>query len=273
MRCSRSLEAPRAQRAALAALASAALALTACGSRPGAPVVFGSSLSARPGKGDSKLDSVALAEEAAAFETAFRAAVRAGSAGVGVSGAAVPADVALFLRSYEELAALTERAIDPMEAARGAALDRAVAEARRLGAEDFLLELGGTVYAAGAKARGGSWRVVIGTASRSQGASVAGICSIPLRDRALAVARAEDDRPVRPAQGIREVAVAAPSALAAEAMAEAFLELGPTSWLMLVSGIPGFDAVFITEDDYILATAGLYRILSLEADGYEVLRI
>lgn len=305
MRAGRPGGARRAPRAALAALGLASLFLAACGPRSGAaggrsaggepsgegpagaaraPSVFGSSLLARPGRGGSSLDPAALAEAAAAFEAAWRAAVPAGAASAampdGGGEAAASADLAGFLGSCEELAVFTEGAFDPLEpgaareAARGAALDRAAAEARRLGAGNFLLELGGGVYAGGLKAPGAPWRVAFG----AEGGKPA-ICSLPLRDRAMAVARqevaasegeaAEGAAPPKAAYpGIESVAVLAPSALAAEVLARAFLALGPEEWRRLAGGLGGLDALFETEDGFLLASPGVYPGLagvSLEA--------
>ena len=150
------------------------------------------------------------------------------------------------------------------ETARGMALDLAVESAREGGASSFLLELGGTVYAAGAKASAEPWRISIG-GDGSAGKSA--ICSFPLRDRALAASKAAGSGEVL------QVAVAAPSALAAEVFADALLTLGPAAWGSLVAGMPGFDAVFIMEGGYILVTAGIYPYLCLNSENYEVLRI
>ena len=148
--------------------------------------------------------------------------------------------------------------------ARGMALDLAVESAREGGASSFLLELGGTIYAAGVKTSAAPWRVSIGNESTAKNSA---ICSIPLSDRALAAVRAAGTG------DIREVAVAAPSALAAEVFANVLLSLGPASWKRLLEGLPGFDAVFITVEGYILATSGIYPLLNLESKNHEVLMI
>lgn len=110
--------------------------------------------------------------------------------------------------------------------ARGMALDLAVESAREGGASSFLLELGGTIYAAGVKTSVAPWRVSIGNESTAKNSA---ICSIPLSDRALAAVRAAGTG------DIREVAVAAPSALAAEVFANVLLSLGPASWKRLLT--------------------------------------
>lgn len=299
MRGGRPRKARRAPRAALSASAAAALGLAslflaACGPRPGAagvfpagggpaseapagatraPSVFGASLSARPGRGESRLEPAALAEAAAAFEVSWRAArgVAAAFAGMPEGGGeeAASVDLAGFLGSCEELASFTGRAFDPLEpaaaieAAMGAALDLAAAEARRIGAKDFLLELGGGVYAAGLKAPGSPWRI----AFRAEGGKPA-ICSLPLRDRAMAVARSDgaaargDAAAKAVFPGIESVAVLAPSALAAEVLARAFLALGPEEWRRLAGGLGGLDALFETEDGFLLASPGVYQELA-----------
>lgn len=151
-----------------------------------------------------------------------------------------------------------------IDSARGMALDLAVESAREGGASSFLLELGGTIYAAGTKTSAAPWRVSVGNESTVKKST---ICSIPLCDRALAAVEATGTGE------IREVAVAAPSALAAEVFADVLLGLGPASWKRLLTGMPGFDAVFITVDGYILASSGIYPFLNLESENYEVLLI
>lgn len=234
-----------------------------------AGTAFGAELRVVAGGGKAPRAEI-LASRVAAFERAYR--------GGAVDPGRFSDELAAFRERAEEVAALgggafrQEPGVD--EAARGMALDLAAEAARADGVEAFLLELGGTVYAAGAKSRGAPWRVVVGSGRLPEdGREGRGVCSFPLRNRALAAARAPKDSPQGAAAGIREVAVAAPSALAAEALAEAFLELGPAAWGRLAAGLPGFDAVFLTDDGFILATAGLYGALSLEAQGYEVLRL
>ena len=243
------------------ALAGLSLAIASChsgaGDRPGSAKgsVFCAKLKVAAG-GKAIPAAAVLARRVSLFERACRAETHEGE------------DYETYRERLAELEALSGGAFSlelaGEEAARGMALDLAVESAREGGASAFLLELGGTVYAAGAKASAGPWRISIGGDGSAEKSA---ICSFPLRDRALAASKATGPGEVR------EVAVAAPSALAAEVFADTLLTLGPAAWGSLAAGMPGFDAVFIMDGGYILVTAGIYPFLCLDSENYEVLRI
>lgn len=263
-------------------IAVAAACLCRCGddkSKPSGIVdtiepLFGSRLTIKYGKAKpvTRIEVDELENRLAPFESAYRL-----SKGALLSEDAPP-DPALgdFFPRIEDLEALlpefVERTSSDLihDSARGYAVDMAAAHLKDRGADDFLLELGGTAYAAGSRRTGSSWRVSI----PSGGSATGRLCSIPLRDRAIAMAVAYDQNPAvdRSGASIRSVVIAAPSAMAAESLAGYFLSLGPEAWAWTLEGIPGFDALFVTGDGFIVATEEIYGDITLEDERYEVIR-
>lgn len=151
--------------------------------------------------------------------------------------------------------------------AKGYGVDRVAETLHALGFTDFLVEIGGDLYAAGFNAQGAPWRVGVDSPAPDipPGRRLHAILGI--RDAGVATsgdyrnffrtangdffAHIIDPRTGRPVRGpISSVTVVAPSVTLADALATALFVLGPEPGLnWLAANYPEADALFLTQED------------------------
>jgi thiamine biosynthesis lipoprotein len=151
--------------------------------------------------------------------------------------------------------------------AKGWAVDRAVAELRRRGLRDFLVQAGGDLYAAG-KRDGRPWRVGIRDPRGSGGepfawleVSDAAFSTTGDSERFFVVEGKRyhhviDTRTCHPATASRQASVLAPSALEAEILGKAILTLGGRDGLGLAAR-SGAAAVIVTSENRLASSPEL----------------
>jgi len=151
--------------------------------------------------------------------------------------------------------------------AKGWAVDRAVAELRRRGLRDFLVQAGGDLYAAG-KRDGRPWRVGI---RDPRGAGGEPFAWLDVSDAAFSTTgdserffiaagkryhHVIDTRNCWPATASRQVSVLAPTALEAEILGKAIFTLGGQAGLGLAAR-SGAAAVVVTEENLLSSSPEL----------------
>jgi thiamine biosynthesis lipoprotein len=152
--------------------------------------------------------------------------------------------------------------LDLSSIAKGYGVDQVAAVIRRAGFSDFLVEIGGEVYASGSRRAGGPWRVGV---NRPRPDAPAGDVYrvVPLRDAALATSgdyrqffvrdgvtysHVLDPRTGRPvANGVVSVSVLAPDCTLADGLATAVMVMGKDAGLAAVERLPGVAAFVILE--------------------------
>jgi thiamine biosynthesis lipoprotein len=152
--------------------------------------------------------------------------------------------------------------VDLSSIAKGYGVDAVAEVIRAEGFVDFLVEVGGEVYAAGVRRDGGPWRVGINRpAPEAGGTEVYGI--VPLGGQALAtsgdyrsyvleggVRRSHviDPRSGQPvANGVVSASVLAPSCMQADGLATAVMVMGAEAGLTLVEGLDDVEALILVE--------------------------
>ncbi len=155
--------------------------------------------------------------------------------------------------------------------AKGWALDAAARRLRALGYENFLLQAGGDLYAAGR--RGGEpWQVGV---RDPRGGRLDAIASVPVSDRAFSTSgdyeqafvrdgkrihHLIDPRTCAPAQASRAVSVLAASAVDAEILGKALFVAGGSEALAMAQRL-GADAILVSASGELLATPALREAL------------
>lgn len=132
--------------------------------------------------------------------------------------------------------------------AKGAIVDEAAAALRSAGVENFLINAGGDIYAAGHKEPGKSWKIAVESPEKDGRYPAV----ISLSDRALATSGGYE-RPghlIRPQNGLsaklyKSVSVSAPSVREADALATALSSMPLREAKALVASRPGCAALFI----------------------------
>lgn len=132
--------------------------------------------------------------------------------------------------------------------AKGAIIDEASKAMREAGLENFILNAGGDIYAAGAKEPGKSWKIAIESPEKDGKYPAV----ISLTDRAVATSGGYE-RPghlINPKNGnealtYRSVSVSAPSVKEADALATALSSMPLQSAKAFVAARPGCSALFI----------------------------
>jgi thiamine biosynthesis lipoprotein len=154
-----------------------------------------------------------------------------------------------------------ELEIDLSAIAKGYGVDHVAAGLAGLGREDFLVEIGGEVFAAGERPGGGPWRLAIekpldeGRAIQSivelsnQGMATSGDYRIFYRAQGHRLSHTIDPRTGRPVEGgPASVTVIAASTTEADAWATAIMVLGTSSGLKLAEDW-GIAAMTLTRDE------------------------
>jgi len=151
--------------------------------------------------------------------------------------------------------------------AKGWALDAAARALRSLGYEDFLVQAGGDLYAAGT--RGGEpWKVAV---RDPRGGPLDTLATVPVRDRAFSTSgdyehaylaggkryhHVIDPRTCRPAAGARSVTVLAATAVEAEILSKAAFVEGGAGALDLARAA-GVEVIVVDGEGVVRATEGL----------------
>jgi len=152
--------------------------------------------------------------------------------------------------------------LDLSSIAKGYGVDQVAAVVRGEGFSDFLVEIGGEVYASGSRRRGGPWRVGINR-PRADAATDALYRVVALRDGALATSgdyrqffvrdgarysHILDPRTGRPVtNGVVSVSVLAPDCTLADGLATAVMVMGVEDGLALVERLTGVEALVVVE--------------------------
>ena len=152
--------------------------------------------------------------------------------------------------------------LDLSSIAKGYGVDRVAGVVRGEGFSDFLVEIGGEVYAAGSRRGGGAWRVGINR-PRSDAATDELHRVAALRDAALATSgdyrqffvrdgvrysHILDPRTGRPVtNGVVSVSVLAPDCTLANGLATAVMVMGVDDGLALVERLEGVEALVVVE--------------------------
>ena len=145
--------------------------------------------------------------------------------------------------------------IDFAGIAKGYAVDRGVAILERRGVRSALVNLGGNIYAVGSPPGGRGWRIGV----RDPRGGLGTVGTILLADAAVATSgnyenfveidgrrygHIIDPRTGRTVDGVLSVTVAAPTALAADALSTGFFVLGPVEAARAISSFEGVAALF-----------------------------
>jgi FAD:protein FMN transferase len=159
--------------------------------------------------------------------------------------------------------------------AKGWALDRADELLRDRGFDDYLLQGGGQVQAAGDKGDGVHWKVGI---RDPRGAADDFFAIVEAEDVSVSTSgdyerffvvdgvryhHILDPRTGMPAQGLRSATVVHADATLADAMSTAVMVLGAERGLALVEAEPGMEAVLVDADGAVLVSRGLAASLTL----------
>jgi len=154
--------------------------------------------------------------------------------------------------------------LDLSSIAKGYGVDAVAEVVRGEGGADFLVEIGGEVYAAGARRDGSPWRVGVNRPDPDAAPDEV-YRVVPLRDEALAtsggyrnffvqegVRRSHviDPRTGHPVtNGIASVTVRASSCMLADGLATAVMVMGPKAGLALVERLDGVEALVVVADE------------------------
>jgi FAD:protein FMN transferase len=152
--------------------------------------------------------------------------------------------------------------LDLSSIAKGYGVDQVADVIRREGFADFIVEIGGEVYAAGSRRGGGPWRVGINR-PRADAAPDEIYRVAPLRDAAFATSgdyrnfftrdgvrysHVLDPRTGRPmANGVVSVSVLAPDCTLADGLATAVMVMGAEAGLALLERLPDVEGLVVVE--------------------------
>ncbi|HSD65288.1 MAG TPA: FAD:protein FMN transferase, partial [Vicinamibacteria bacterium] len=152
--------------------------------------------------------------------------------------------------------------LDLSSIAKGYGVDAVAEVVRRAGFRDFLVEIGGEVYAAGSRPDGRPWRIGINRPRPDAGPD--DIYRVaPLRDAAFATSgdyrsyfeqegvrysHVLDPRTGRPvSNGVVSVSVLAPDCTVADGLATAVMVMGAEAGLALLERLPAVDGLVVVE--------------------------
>ena len=154
--------------------------------------------------------------------------------------------------------------LDLASIAKGYGVDALAALVRAAGYRDFLVEIGGEVFAAGHRPDGRAWQVGINT-PRADAPADAVYRVVALADRAMATsgdyrnffeaggrryAHIIDPRTGWPVgNGVVSVSVTAPDCTLADGLATAVMVMGATRGLALIERLPGVEALILIAED------------------------
>lgn len=153
--------------------------------------------------------------------------------------------------------------LDLASIAKGYGVDAVAELIKTAGYANFIVEIGGEVYAAGTRADGTPWRVGINTPRKDAGFAQVYL-AVPLRDRALATSGSYrnffeidgrtfshvlDPRTGYPVQnGVVSASVIADNCTLADGLATAIMVMGPRQGIELVDRLDGVECLIVTDD-------------------------
>lgn len=179
------------------------------------------------------------------------------------------------LARCEELRERTDGYFDAHAAGRGAGVDPsglvkgwsvvgAVRILERAGARNFCVDAGGDIVVRGEAPQGGAWQ--IGIQHPLDRDAIA--CTVALRNAAIATSGAYergehviDPHRGVPAEGLLSVSVIGPDLVVADAYATAALAMGARRAVDWCVTQPGWDFMFVTDEECVLTTPGFDRRL------------
>jgi thiamine biosynthesis lipoprotein len=174
-------------------------------------------------------------------------------------------------------------ALDLGAIAKGYAADEAAALIKKAGLSRGIIDLGGNIFALGAREGDQPWRIGVQDPGRERGGYL-GILLV--QDKSVVTSgvyeryfEAGDLRyhhilstrsgyPVD--NGLLSVTIIADSSIDADALSTTAFALGGEEGRSLVESIPGAEAVFVFADQRIRGTTGAMRIFSLTNDSYRI---
>jgi thiamine biosynthesis lipoprotein len=151
---------------------------------------------------------------------------------------------------------------------KGYAVEHAVSIMRRAGLQDFLIQAGGDLYAAGHK-DGKPWRLGIADPRGPGGRSFA---TVDLSDGTFSTSgdyarsfvkdgiryhHILDPATGQPARGCRSVTIVADSPLLADGLSTGVFILGPVEGMALIERLPDVEGVIVTAENKVLVSSGL----------------
>ena len=151
---------------------------------------------------------------------------------------------------------------------KGDAVEHAVNIMRRAGLQDFLIQAGGDLYAAGHK-DGKPWRLGIADPRGPGGRSFA---TVDLSDGTFSTSgdyarsfikdgiryhHILDPATGQPARGCRSVTIVADSPLLADGLSTGVFILGPVEGMALIERLPDVEGVIVTAENKVLVSSGL----------------
>jgi thiamine biosynthesis lipoprotein len=150
--------------------------------------------------------------------------------------------------------------VDLASIAKGYGVDQVAALLSGMGFTQYLVEIGGEVYAAGGRANGKAWRIGINR-PRKGGRADAVYRVVPLQDQAMATSgdyrnfvvidgrsysHIIDPRTGRPvSNGVVSASVIAAGCTLADGLATALMVMGPQTGLALLDGLAGVEGLII----------------------------
>ncbi|HRA76750.1 MAG TPA: FAD:protein FMN transferase, partial [Propionicimonas sp.] len=170
--------------------------------------------------------------------------------------------------------------------AKGHAADRAAALYRAHGVTDGLVDLGGNVVALGRAGDGRPWRVGVQSPSAARGVTLgflevsdASAVTSGIYERVLEAGGRRYHHMIDPLTGhpfetdLASVTVLSPSSLQADIWATVAQRGGLVAGSAAVTAAPGIEAVFVTGERTVLATAGCREALTVTDLGYRLLDV
>jgi FAD:protein FMN transferase len=152
--------------------------------------------------------------------------------------------------------------LDPSGYVKGWAAERAASLLSTAGSANHLVNAGGDVQCAGARAAGEPWRVGIADPFRRGGLALvvaAGDSAVATSGTAERGAHILDPHTGRPASGLASLTVAGPSLALADAYATAAVAMGSARARDWTQSLEGYDAFAITSDGATWQTRGFAR--------------
>lgn len=153
--------------------------------------------------------------------------------------------------------------------AKGQVVDGGVALLKANGFNDILVEAGGDLIAYGGRADGGGWRIAVqnprpelrdarylGVFSLNEGAVATSGDYVETFTTDHSLHHILDPHTDRSPEGLASVTVIAPEAIMADALSTAIMVLGPADGLDLVASLPDVEALLVSKELRLMASAG-----------------
>lgn len=165
--------------------------------------------------------------------------------------------------------------LDPSGYVKGWAAERAASLLARSGSASHLVNAGGDVQCAGARAAGEPWRVGIADPFHPGGLALvvtASDCAVATSGVAERGAHILDPHTGQAASGLASLTVVGPSLTLADAYATAACAMGPAQAREWTASLGNYEAFAIASDGDIWQTPGFARYVLSDADAIQVVR-